>query len=204
VPNAIHLDWYSPGAKDPRLLKRYGLEKRTVLMTLGRLVSRERYKGFDEVIEVLPQLLEQKPDLAYLIVGQGDDRARLEAKVEKLGLQEVVKFSGYVDEAEKAAHYRLADAYVMPSSGEGFGFVLLEALACGIPTIGSCLDGGREALREGMLGKIVDPRSREELQRGILETLEAPRGIVPEGLSYFAYPEFERRCHRLLGGLFFS
>src|SRR6185295_14744986 len=49
LPNAIHLDWYSPGAKDPRLLKRYGLEKHTVLMTLGRLVSRERYKGFDEV-----------------------------------------------------------------------------------------------------------------------------------------------------------
>ena len=110
-------------------------------------------------------------------------------------------FAGYINEAEKAEHYLLADAYVMPSRGEGFGFVLLEALACGIPALASKLDGTREALRDGALGILVDPGNREDLRRGILTALSAPRGQVPEGLSYFAYPEFERRCHRLLDGL---
>lgn len=202
VPNAIHLDWYSPGPKDPRLLARYGLEGRTVLMTVGRLAPSERYKGFDEVIEALPSLIRRRPDLAYLIVGDGADRRRLELKARELGLEQVVKFAGHVDEAEKPAHYQLADAYVMPSHGEGFGFVLLEALASGIPVLASKLDGSREALRNGKLGIIVDPRDREEVERGILSTLEQQRGKVPDGLAYFSYPNFERRSHLVFDQLF--
>ena len=80
LPNAIHADWYGPGAKNPALLERYGLAGKTVLMTLGRLVSAERYKGFDEVIEALPELAEAVPDVAYLVVGDGSDRERLEAE----------------------------------------------------------------------------------------------------------------------------
>jgi asparagine synthase (glutamine-hydrolysing) len=200
LPNAIHLAWYSPGPKDNQLLARYGLLGRTVLMTMGRLVDVERYKGFDQVLEVLPNLLKENPDLAYLIVGEGNDRPRLQAKASELGIESAVKFTGYIDETEKASHFRLADAYVMPSSGEGFGFVLLEALACGVPVLGSTIDGTREALRNGQLGILVDPQSPEELSTGIVEALKAPRGVVPEGLSHFSYTEFERRSHVLLDG----
>jgi glycosyltransferase involved in cell wall biosynthesis len=171
------------------------------LITVGRIVASERYKGFDEIIELMPELIREITNLTYLIVGDGEDRERLERKAGALGLNGHVVFAGYVDEAEKADYYRLADAYVMPSRGEGFGFVLLEALACGIPVLGSKLDGTREALRDGALGILVDPGDRDELRRGILATLSAPRGNVPEGLAYFAYPEFENRCHRLLDGL---
>jgi hypothetical protein len=59
--------------------------------------------------------------------------------------------------------YNSADAYVMPSYGEGFGIVFLEALACGVPVIGSKVDGSREALLDGQLGRPVDPNVREEL-----------------------------------------
>ena len=128
LPNAIHPEWYGPGVKNAALLKRYRLEGKTVLMTLGRLVSAERYKGFDEVIDVLPALTSVNPNLAYLIVGEGSDRRRLEEKVRALGLADLVVFAGLVPEAEKADHYRLADAYIMASRGEGFGFVLLEAM----------------------------------------------------------------------------
>ena len=106
-------------------------------MTLGRLVSRERAKGIDEVMEVLPGLARRHPDLAYLVAGDGPDRRRLEDKAAALGIRDRVIFCGRVAETEKAAHYRLADAYVMPSRGEGFGIVLLEAMACGSPVVTS-------------------------------------------------------------------
>ena len=60
-------------------------------------------------------------------------------------------------------HYNLADAYVMPSYGEGFGIVLIEAAACGVPVIGSRADGSREALLDGRLGDLVDPKVPGEL-----------------------------------------
>ena len=112
--------------------------------------------------------------------------------------QPQVVFTGYVAEAEKADHYRVADLYVMPSRGEGFGIVYLEALACGLPAIGSKLDGSREALRNGLLGTLVDPANAEELKAAIRLGLRNPSRSVPPGLSYFSYAEFERRCHDLL------
>jgi glycosyltransferase involved in cell wall biosynthesis len=199
LPNAIHAEWYGPGAKNPDLLKRYQLEGKTVLMTLGRLVSAERYKGFDEVLDLLPVLRATMPNLAYLIVGDGSDRTRLAAKVKALGLTERVVFAGKITEAEKADHYRLADAYIMASRGEGFGFVLLEAMACGIPVVASKLDGGREAVREGQLGRLVDPGNQDELQRAIVEALADKSRAVPSGLEYFSFAHFESRVHTLIG-----
>ncbi len=101
---------------------------------------------------MLPSLAERIPGIAYLIVGDGDDRARLEAKAACLGVADRVVLAGFIPETAKADHYRLADAYVMPGWGEGFGIVYLEAMACGLPVLGSKLDGSREALREGDLG----------------------------------------------------
>lgn len=199
LPNAIHTDWYAPGPKSAALLARYGLEGRAVLMTLGRLMAGERYKGCDEVLDALPELLRAVPDLAYLIVGDGDDRERLARKARDLGVAARVVFAGAITDAEKVDHYRLADAFVMASRGEGFGFVLLEALACGIPVIASKTDGGREAVRDGQLGILVDPGDRAELVRAVREALARPRGAVPAGLEHFAFPRFEARAHALFG-----
>jgi asparagine synthase (glutamine-hydrolysing) len=194
LPNAIHSMRYGSGPPNPKLLKRYGFSGNKILMTLGRMSDSERYKGFDEVLEVLPGLVSEIPNLAYLIVGDGTDRKRLEEKTRALGLESRVVFSGNVAESEKADHYRLADAYVMPSYGEGFGFVFLEAMASGIPVVASSIDGSREAVLDGALGILVDPRNREDLRRGILEALARPKA-VPTGLDYFLFGRFEQRCH---------
>ena len=197
VPNCIEAERYGAGPKRQDLLKRYGLENSTLLMTLGRLSAQERYKGFDEVMEALPALAQRIPDIAYLIAGDGDDRTRLEEKAETLGVRDRVVFAGYVPEEEKADHYRLADAFVMPGSGEGFGIVYLEALACGVPVVASTLDASREAVRDGLLGAVVDPRDPADLQRGILQALAAERE-VPEGLSYFSFERFQERWHQVV------
>ena len=199
LPNAIHPEWYGPGARSEALLARYRLKGKTVLMTLGRLVSVERYKGFDEALEVLPEIAEALPNVAYLVVGDGSDRSRLEEKARALGVADRVVFTGNVPEVEKADHYRLADVYVMPSQGEGFGFVLLEAMACGIPVIASKVDGGREAVRDGQLGMLVDPGDKDELKHAIFAALKGPRGVVPTGLEHFSFHNFEARAHALFG-----
>ena len=198
LPNAVIQRHYGAGAKSQALLQRYGLAGKTVLLTLGRLAAEEKYKGFDEVMDLLPALAEEIPDIAYVIVGDGDDRPRLEAKARSRGINDRVVFAGFIPEAEKADHYRLADAFVMPGRGEGFGFVFLEALACGIPVVGSILDGSREALRQGELGILVDPGRPDDIQAGILAALKRPRGVIPGGLEYFSFENFEKRCHGIL------
>ena len=173
LPNCVNLDQFQPRERDPALVNRYGLRSATVMLTVGRLAAGERYKGIDEVIDVMPRLLRQFPALRYLIVGDGSDRARLEAKVQARGLSNYVIFPGRIAEAEKAAHYNLADVYVMPSHGEGFGIALIEAAACGIPVVGSSVDGSREALLDGQLGRMIDPTKPDNLVIAIGEAIGA-------------------------------
>ena len=197
LPNAVHLEDYAAGEKPAALLDRYGLRGKTVLMTTGRMDARERYKGFDQVLGSLARLAPAHPGLAYVVVGRGDDQPRIEALARALGVRDRVTFTGFVDEAEKADHFRLADAYVMPSGGEGFGFVFLEALACGVPCVGSDTDGGREALRLGQLGRLVRPDDPAGLDAAVLGALATPKGI-PDGLAHFAFPRFAERAHAML------
>ena len=171
LPNSVDLSQFKPGGRDIRLIKRYRLGSSKVILTVGRLAAQERMKGFDEVIDVMPQLLKRFPTLKYLIVGDGSDRPRLETKVRDNGLSNHVIFAGRIPDEEKVLHYNLADAYVMPSAGEGFGIVLIEAAACGLPIVGSQVDGSREALLNGRLGCLVNPTNQSELLEAVTTAL---------------------------------
>lgn len=192
LPNCVDLETFTPRPRNGALAQRFGLAGRRLLITVGRLAGKERYKGFDEVLEVLPQLALEMPDIAYVIVGDGDDRARLEAKARTLGVADRLVFTGYVSEEEKIDLYNLADVFVMPSRGEGFGIVYLEAMACGVPAIGSRLDGSRDALRDGLLGQLVDPGEPQQIIEAIRKALAMPRGR-PAGLEYFGAEAYRGR-----------
>jgi phosphatidylinositol alpha-1,6-mannosyltransferase len=197
VPNAVDLSRFTPGPKSPELLKRYKLEGKRVLMGMARLDERERYKGFDEMIEAMPALLKTHPDLAYMICGDGTDKQRLIDKAASLGLADKVVFTGYVAEAEKVDHYRLADCFLLAGWGEGFGIVLIEAMACAVPSIASNLDASTEAVADGELGIVVNPKDQADLIRGIEAALARPR-VVPPGLDRFSDQAFERRIHSMI------
>jgi len=194
LPNCVDLAAFGPGPRPPDLARALGIDgDAPAVMTLGRMSELERYKGFDEVIGVLPRLVRRFPRLRYLACGEGPDRARLEARVAELGLQEHVVFAGFVPEERKADFYRLADAYVMPSRGEGFGIVFLEAAACGLPLVGSKADGSREALLDGRLGRLVDPDDQDEIEAAVVEALGAAKRVPPE-LAYFSSANFAARA----------
>jgi phosphatidylinositol alpha-1,6-mannosyltransferase len=194
LPNAVDIDRFRVTPPDPALIERYGLHGSKVLMTLGRMDSRERYKGFDQVIEALPWLKQLAPKLKYLMVGDGPDQPRLDAKCKTLGIADDVIFAGRVSESEKVAHYNLADVYVMPSSGEGFGIVLIEAAACGLPIVGSKFDGSREALLGGILGRLIDPNDRQELLEAVLAALRAGKpSRRNDAVETFGIPQFQAR-----------
>ena len=130
---------------------RFGLADEKVILSVGRLDKREAYKGQDRVIDALPKL-----DALYLIAGDGDDRPRLEAQAARAGVTDRVRFLGRVAEADLPDLYRAADLFALPSTGEGFGIVYLEAMACGTPAIGLRAGGAPDALGDGELGIVVE------------------------------------------------
>lgn len=196
VPNAVHLERYSQTEKPGYLVERYGLAGKLVLLTLGRLPGDERYKGQDRIITLVPLLAAEFPNLVYVIAGDGTDRARLEALVDRMGLRPRVLFTGKIAEQEKTDHFNLADAFAMPSLSEGFGFVFLEAAACGVPVLGGSRDGSRDALVDGRLGVMVDPENADELFQGLAEILRRKKRI-PESLAQFDYPRFKEQVRDL-------
>ncbi len=193
VPNAIDLDAYTPGPKREDIRARLGLGAGPVITTLGRIDANERGKGFDEILDVLPSLLEEFPTLKYCIAGDGSDRNRLERKAERLGLKPYTVFTGYLDEQTKLELYRLTDLFAMPSRLEGFGYVFLEALAVGVPVVASSVDGSREAVRGGAWGRFCDPRDRVSVREAISSSLRSPRVPDRTELQYFSKDKFRER-----------
>lgn len=162
---------FVPGPKPEQLIARHGLGGRKIILTISRLAATERYKGHDRVIRSLPKVLDSIPSAIYVVVGEGDDRARLEALAGSAGVAAAVRFLGPAREEELPELFRMADVFVMPSTGEGFGIVFLEAVAAGIPVIAGNRDGSVDALAEGALGTLVDPDDEGSLVRAIIASL---------------------------------
>jgi len=150
LPNTVGAA-FTPGDRSG-LRAAWGLQHKRVLLTVGRLDSRERYKGHERVIDAMPQLIDAGHDVVYLVVGEGDDRAWLEAFACAAGLADRVRFIGSVEPPRLIEIYRAADLFVMPSTGEGFGIAFLEAMASGTPALGLAVAGAQDALADGDLG----------------------------------------------------
>jgi phosphatidylinositol alpha-1,6-mannosyltransferase len=149
-----------------------GLQGKRVLLTVGRIDGRERYKGHDRVIAAIPEILAAGHDVVYLVVGEGDDRARLERHAREWGISDRVWFLGGLDPPRLVEIYRVADLFVMFSSGEGFGIAFLEAMASGTPALGLGIAGARDALADGELGSVV---AESGVTAALIRALECPK-----------------------------
>lgn len=193
------------------LRKRYGLsDDDFVLLTVTRLKFSEQYKGYDKVVQALQTVRQPQPNVKYLIVGKWDkeEKERLDAIISKAGLNDAVIFAGFAKEEELSAHFKLADAYIMPSTGEGFGIVFIEALFYGLPVIAGNVDGSVDALAGGEFGLLVNPNKQEEIEKAI-EKIAAKSGEFRIGrkslLSRFGFEQYKQNLlknfQRLTSGL---
>lgn len=191
VGNAVELSAYAPALEPP---------PSPVLLSLGRMVGADRHKGFDELLETFAALRERVPGTRLVLAGDGPDRARLEAKAHSLGLAGQVAFPGYVPEADKPALYRQASAFALCGRGEGFGIVLLEAMASGLPVVASRRDASGEVVAEvgGAAGEAADPDDPDSLLDALERALRRGPGAPPPGLARFAFPAFAERLQAAL------
>jgi phosphatidylinositol alpha-1,6-mannosyltransferase len=196
LPNTLDLR-FMPGPKPGYLVDRHDLLGKKVITTVARLSSKERYKGHDRVMRCLPQVLAHHPETIYLIVGDGDDRHRLELLAIELAIQNKVVFAGFVSTAEMPDYFRVADVFAMPSTAEGFGIVFLEALASGIDVIAGNGDGSVDALGDGALGRVVDPENCQELALAVCASLDQPRRNSDRAVR-FRHEVFSQHMYALL------
>jgi glycosyltransferase involved in cell wall biosynthesis len=172
-------------------------------LIVGRMTAEERYKGHDTLIETWPAVLAAVPDAVLRIVGDGDDRARLEQKAAATGLGAHVVFAGGIDDDALQREYQRATVFTMPSAREGFGLVFLEAMRAARSCIG-CRGAASEIIDDGQTGWIVEPGDRRRLTECVIRTLRdrsesaamGARGRV-RYLQHFTAEHFRRRLTAL-------
>ena len=190
--------------KDPILLARYGLQPGDkILLTVARMADTEHYKGYDKVIQALATLVPDNPELRYLLVGRYGvaEKQRLDALIDRYGLAEKVKFAGFIPDADLAAHFNLADIFIMPSEKEGFGIVFIEAMFYGKPVIAGNKDGSVDALCNGELGLLVDPGNVVEIEAAIKMILGNAVDFLPDAKKlekHFGYTAYKKKLNEVL------
>lgn len=206
LPNALDPFFYIPDRleKPNYLLNRYGIEShQKILFTLARLASTEQYKGYDKVIETIPYLKEQFPDIMYLIGGKADDveLKRIKYKVEGLKISQHVKLLGYIKNEELTDHYLLGDAFVMPSEGEGFGIAFIEASVCGRPVLAGNLDGSSQAVKDKKTGLLCNPRDHHNITEQIKKLLNLSlkaKEIQNLTINHFNFKAYKTAIKKLM------
>jgi phosphatidylinositol alpha-1,6-mannosyltransferase len=176
VPNGVDLDRFRPLPPDPARRDALGLAGRRVILAPTRLVAR---KGVDRLIDAMPAIRAAHPDAILLVVGDGPQRAALEALAQEAGGAESVRFAGPVAAQEMPALYALAAFVALPNRAEpgqsdGTPLVFLEANACGRPVIGGRAGGTAEAVTDGRNGLLVDGEDSAAIAAAALRLLGDP------------------------------
>jgi phosphatidyl-myo-inositol dimannoside synthase len=165
VPLGTDPEVFRPGLDQGEVRRRYGLDQRRWVISVARLT---RHKGIDTALQVLAQLAPDYPDLAYAVVGSGDDLPRLQHLSRTLGIADRVRFLTQVPDADLPALYNCAQVYLglsrlLDERVEGFGISLAEASACALPVVAGQSGGVSEAVKDGVTGLLVDPVQPEQI-----------------------------------------
>jgi glycosyltransferase involved in cell wall biosynthesis len=153
---------------------------------VGRL---KRYKGIGLALRALAHARRTRPDLQLDIAGTGDYRAELEALAAELDLSSAVRFHGFVTEAEKMTLLRQAWANLFPSPKEGWGITIVEAAACGTPSLASDSPGLRDSVRHGETGYLVPHGDVDALAERMLELAGSPQLVAQLGRAARCFAE---------------
>ncbi len=190
--------------KPVHLLKRYNFDfNDIILLTLTRIASKERYKGYDQVMKAVHDLKAQYPTIKYLMVGKYDrqEKNRIDAIIDRLNLKNHIVLAGFIPDEELAAHFSLANLYIMPSRKEGFGIVFIEAMFYGKPVIAGNMDGSVDALKNGAFGLLVNPTDQQQITDGIREVILNKEKYIPkheEVMAHFSYDVYKEKLWKIM------
>ena len=148
--------------------------QRPEVLIVGRITERERYKGHHELIEAWPAVVAAVPDARLRVVGKGTGEQELKDLAAKTGVTGSILFDGFVPEEKLDSIYAGASVFAMPSRGEGFGLVYVEAMRHGLPVITCAREAGAEVIREGETGFAVDLEKPGELADRLINLLRDP------------------------------
>jgi glycosyltransferase involved in cell wall biosynthesis len=149
-----------------------------VVGAVGRLVEQ---KGHAFLLEALPALTREIPDLTVLLVGEGQGGEALQRQAQDLGVEGEVRFLGTRRDLPEI--FRALDLFVQPSRWEGLPLALLKAMGAGLPVVATRVSGAVEVIRDGVNGVLVAPGRAEELARTILELQRQPQTRARLGLA---------------------
>jgi len=175
IAPGIDVKHFSPSEIDLKLIEKYRLHNRRVIVSVGRLVHR---KGQDKLIEAMPEVLKKYPDAVLLLVGQGPIKSMLDKLIRHHGLENHVIFTGRIQFADLPKYIQLGEIFAMPSRDrffglevEGLGIVYLEASACGVPVIVGKSGGAPDAVIENKTGLTVDGTNPKEIAEAVCKLL---------------------------------
>lgn len=191
IPNGVDLDHFTPDPAAPRF------DEPTALY-LGRL---KRYKGIPIVLEAVARLATEGTPIRLLIAGRGDAEPELRRRVTDLGIEDRVRFLGFVSEDEKRRLLRKAWVHVFTSPREGWGITNLEAAACGTPTVASDSPGLRDSVVDGQTGFLVphgNSAAVAERIRRIIEDRELRERLGAGARSFALEHAWDRTARRTL------
>jgi glycosyltransferase involved in cell wall biosynthesis len=144
------------------------------VLIVSRVCTGECYKGHDELIEVMPELLREVPAAQFIVAGDGNDLERLREVARASGAGNAILFAGFVSDAVRDQLFARCRVFAMPSRGEGFGLVYLEAMRFAKPCIASPFDGGSEVVVDKVTGFHVDPTDFRALRQALVQLLRNP------------------------------
>jgi phosphatidyl-myo-inositol dimannoside synthase len=177
LPWAIDPDFLARVSQTKKRTLPAGFPEGRVILTVGRWSGTERYKGVDTLIKVLPRLVGEFPDVQLVVAGGGGDENWLQRMAEDQHVSQHVHFFRDLSYEDLAACYAACEIFAMPSRGEGFGLVYLEAMACAKPVIGGNHGGAPEVIEDGRTGFLVKYGDTDELTSS-LGTLLADPGLA--------------------------
>ncbi|XLZ73174.1 TIGR04063 family PEP-CTERM/XrtA system glycosyltransferase [Massilia sp. SR12] len=177
IPNAVDIgDFSVGGARDEELAAKLGMQGKTVLGFIGSFYA---YEGLDILLNALPQMLAQRPDIRVLLVGGGPQDAALRAQAKALGIDGQVVFTGRVPHSEVQRYYNLVDVLCYPRHKMRLTDLVtplkpLEAMAQGRLMVASDVGGHKELIEDGRTGVLFTAGDAQALSQQVLALLEAP------------------------------
>jgi glycosyltransferase involved in cell wall biosynthesis len=168
IPNGIDLEKFK-NLDQKKSRENLEIKNEFLIITVARL---EKVKGIEYLIKaakIISINQQNQYKSVFLIIGDGSQRKNLENLVRKLNLEDKVRFLGQIPNEKIPEYLVAADCFVLPSLREGFGIVILEAMACGVPVIGTNVGGIPDIIKDGENGILVEPKNSEKLAEAIFK-----------------------------------